>query len=1407
MSFCHLHTHSEYSMLDGAARIRELVRQAAILGMPALGITDHGVLYGLIDFYEACHDEGIKPILGCELYLARESRFSKLPGDDNPKTIQHMTVLARNEAGYRNLLKLATAASLEGLYYKPRIDAEILAEHAEGLIGTTGCLNGQVPRLILEGRVAEAREAAGRWREIFGAEHFFIELQNHGIADQEAVNRQLVEFSSELGIPLLATNDLHYTHRRDAEAHDVLLCIQTGATVDEPGRLRFEGNEFYLKSREEMEAALGHYPEALDRTLDVAEMCDVKLTFGDLKLPDFIPPDGSSLEEYLRKLANEGAKQRYGDPLPVEVRERLDYELRVICDMGFAGYFLIVSDVIRWAKGKGIRVGPGRGSASASCAMYCLGATGLDPLRFNLMFERFLNPERPEMPDIDTDFDERYRGEVIRYLRERYGEDRVAQIVTFCLEPKARVLTEDLTWIPVKELVPGDVLIGFDEHADPENPKRGRKYRRSTVVANEPTSLPAYKITTDKGDVIASAGHLWLLRGKTRSGKLRHRQGWIATEDLAPGDRICWFGYPWQTASDRDAGWLAGIFDGEGSFDGFRIELAQNDGLVLDRITKTLTGLGFEYTISSTDHDCKHVLLTGGLYASLRFFGMLRPERFAGAYGTALEGRRIHGRVTREAIVEKLEFLGEHEVWAIETTTKTLIAEGLLSHNSTIKGKSAIRDAARVLGYPYGMGDRLAKMFPRPLLGKDPALEDCFERSSDSKWSYAFTEAGELRGAYEEEPDARKVLDAARKLEGLRRQTGVHAAAVVVGRDPLVNHTALQRTDNDDIVTQYEMHGIEKLGLLKMDILGLGNLTVIDLTLELLRQRGTELDIDNVSLDDPRVFEMLQRGDSDGTFQLESEGMRRLLKSLEPDRFEDIVALIALYRPGPMQEIPNYIEGKHHPERITYPHPLLEDILRDTYGVIVYQEQVLQLMQRIAGYTPGEAYIVVKAIAKKIEKLMKEHETKFLDGAAQQGLSAGQARELWNLLLPFAGYSFNRAHSACYGLIAYQTAYLKAHHPVEYLSALLTSVRDSKDEKTKYLAAARKMGIEILPPDVNLSHSEFSPDPERSECVRFGLAGIRNVGEGVVDHILAARREGRFKDFFDFCWRVDTSVLNKRTVESLIKAGAFDMLEGHPRGGLLGVFEQTTEQIASARRKESEGYVSLFDDGSGTGGDRTLVGSDLKIPDVPLSKPVMLAYEKEMLGQYVTDHPLAGLEETLACQTDASLGALSEVDDGGIVSVAGIVNKLGKKFTRKGELMFIVELEDLEASCEVIVFPAVAEKAGDLVALDRVLKIRGRVDHKDDAPKLVALEVAEPDYAVLDNPVRIRVEAARCTPDLVADLKSVLQEYPGPKPVFLHLVADERETVLRLGSEFRVEPGNGCVDRLRLLLGAEAVTL
>jgi DNA polymerase III subunit alpha len=560
---------------------------------------------------------------------------------------------------------------------------------------------------------------------------------------------------------------------------------------------------------------------------------------------------------------------------------------------------------------------------------------------------------------------------------------------------------------------------------------------------------------------------------------------------------------------------------------------------------------------------------------------------------------------------------------------------------------------------------------------------------------------------------------------------------------------------------------------------------------------------------EPAPVEAEELPEEVGTPETASDRRRRILTSLRPDRFEDIVAVIALYRPGPMGEIPHYIEGKHHPSKVRFLHPSLEDILRDTHGVIVYQEQIIQILQRIAGYSPGEADIVRKAIGKKKEDLMKAHAPKFIDGAKAQGLTEDQARHLWDLIQPFAGYSFNRAHAACYGLVAYQTAYLKAHHPIEYMSALLTSVRDSKDDKTKYLAAARKMGVQVLAPDVNRSEAEFAPDPTEQEAIRFGLTGVRNVGEGAVEHILSSRRqEGVFSDFFDFCWRVDVSVLNKRIIESLIKAGAFDEM-GHTRGGLLEVFEQITEQISSARRKEKDGYVSLFDDPSAASGngERTLVGSSLTVPQTDLAKEVALAFEKEMLGQYVTDHPLLGLEQVLAAQTDTAILSLPERPDGAVVSVAGIVNKVGKKFTRKGELMLLVDLEDLEAGCEVIVFPAVAEKAAGLVEIDKVLWVKARVDHKEETPKLVALEIAEPDRDILDHPLRLTVDEKRCTPQFVDELKEVLREHPGSTPVFLHLRSEEKMTVLRLGSDLRVDPENGCVDRLRAMLGGEAVRI
>ena len=1146
-SFAHLHVHTEYSMLDGAARVDDLFAEAARMGMPALAMTDHGQLFGAVDFYLAGRKHGVKSILGVEAYLAPGSRFEK-QRRDAAEPYTHLTLLAENQTGYANLLRLVSLASLEGYFYKPRMDRELFQHYHEGLIASSGCLGSEVNQRLLKGDREGARATLAEFRDLFGADNYYVELHEHGLPEQRRVNPELIALARDLGLPLLATNDLHYIHKADAGPHGVLLCIQTGAVLADPKRLKFDAEEFYLKSPAEMRALFADHPEACDNTLEVAERCNVELQFGGNLLPHFDVPDGHTLESWLRVEVERGAAERYGQPLPPAVRDRLDYELQVIDQLGFAGYFLIVADLCRHAREHGIRVGPGRGSAAGSCVSYCLRVTDLDPLAYGLMFERFLNPGRNEMPDIDLDFDERRRGDMIRYATEKYGADHVAQIVTF----------------------------------------------------------------------------------------------------------------------------------------------------------------------------------------------------------------------------------------------------------STIKAKQAIRDSARVLGFPYKLGDDLAKMMPPPVLGKERSLTEAYKLST------------ELRAARDNDPDAGRVLDTAAGLEGLRRQWGVHAAAVVISRDPLIEQVPIMRREADGaIITQYEMNGVARLGLLKMDFLGLRNLTVLDDTLAHLRARGVDLDLDALPTDDGATFGMLQAGDSDGVFQMESEGMRRLLRQLRPDRFEDIVALIALYRPGPMDEIPKYIAGKRDPSQISHLHPLMEEITADTNGVLVYQEQIITLLQRVAGYNAGEADLVRKAIGKKIESLMRKEEPRFLAGCRDKGLTDEQARELWRLIQPFAGYSFNRAHAAGYGLVTWQTAYLKAHHPVEYMAALLTSVKDDKDARPKYLGSCRRMGITVLPPDVNDSDSDFTPAPAAEEgkppAIRYGLSAVRNVGEQVVEGIIAARHDkGRFTDFFDFAEKVDASVLNKRVVESLIKAGAFDSF-GHSRKGLLEIHDKHIDDVLARKRAEASGQFSLFG-GLGEGASSSVAHPLPAIGGEDWDKPQRLAFEKEMLGQYVSDHPLLGLEHVLEREADTSLSSLADRSDGATVTVAGILAKLVKKFTKRGETYVVAELEDLDGAAECIFFPQVYQQHLTLLAQDAVVVVRARVDGRDETPKLVAMEARAPN---LDDPgtmpIIVELEARACTDMTVNQLKRILGSHRGRSPVNLQIRGAHSTMVVRLGDDFRVDPRNGLYAEIKAEFGPDAL--
>jgi DNA polymerase-3 subunit alpha len=1149
--FVHLHTHTEYSLLDGASRIGDLFARAAELGMPALAMTDHGAMFGALNFYEAGRATGVKPIIGVEAYVAPGSRFERAPGESEEK-YRHLTVLAKDQRGYENLLRLVTDAHLEGFYHRPRVDKKLLAERAEGLIALSGCLASEVSQLVLTGQEKKAAEVAGTYRDVFGAGNFFIELQDHGLSEQRQILPGLLQVAEWADLPVVATNDLHYTERDDAKPHDVLLCIQQQKLQTDTNRLRFDTDQFYLKTPAEMRSLFAGVPTACDNTLMIAEMCDLHFEHGELHLPRFEPPEGMALETYLRRLVYEGAAHRYGTVSP-EIRERIDHELGVIVGMGFAGYFLIVWDLIRFARDNGIRVGPGRGSAAGSVVSYCLRITDLDPLRYGLIFERFLNPERKQMPDIDMDFDERRRDEVIRYVAAKYGSDHVAQIITF----------------------------------------------------------------------------------------------------------------------------------------------------------------------------------------------------------------------------------------------------------QTIKGKQGIRDAARVLGFPASLGDRLCKMYPPAVLGREKPIED------------ALKESPELRDAYEREPEAREIVDTAKALEGLRREDSVHAAGVVIGDRPLVNYLPLKlskdsRDDSRRIVTQFDMHGVEKLGLLKMDFLGLRNLSVIEDTLALLRRKGVELDIDHVTLDDQDVYGMLRRADTTGVFQMESPGLRQLIQLLAPDRFEDLMALVALYRPGPLNTGMHieYAERKHGRRTVTFPHPDVAEALEGTYGVMVYQEQIMQIAVRMAGYTMGQADTLRKVMAKKKRELIGAERERFAAGCAVQGHPERLAKELFDLIEPFADYGFPAAHACAYGFIAYQTAYLKHHHPVEYMSAILTSVKDDKDRKPYYLNACRLMGIEVLPPDVNESEFDFAPAPGEAARIRYGLSAIRNVGDGAVAQIIEARQsKGAFTGFADFCRKVDPSVLTRKVLESLVYAGAFDSM-GYARRALVESQEKVSAPIVAERKAEAAGQFSLFGGGDAAAGEideSVLVGEEF-------DKRALLRLEKEMLGQFVTDHPLLEIKDRLATQTDIEIPEVTALGDGDVVVVGGIVGAVQRKYTKSGDPYAVFRLEDLAGAVAVVAFPNVYADVAPLVESDSILLVKGKIDLRGRELQLRAVEIREPDLGgrgpspSTAGTLVVDVPAATCTNALIAKLKELLGAHAGSTPVTVRFLTSQGVTPLGVGS-YRVEPGAGLLSELRTLLGRDAARL
>jgi DNA polymerase-3 subunit alpha len=1167
-SFVHLHVHTEYSMLDGAARVGELMDAAVELGMPAMAMTDHGNVFGAYDFYAKARDRGVKPIIGTEAYLTPGTdrrdrtrvRWANGGEDDvsGGGAYTHMTMLAESTAGMHNLFRLSSLASMEGFYFKPRMDRELLQTYAAGIIATTGCPSSEIQTLLRIGRFDDAVRAASDYRDIFGKDSYFCELMDHGIGIERRAHADLLRLAKTLDLPLVATNDLHYTRKADAEAHAALLCVQSGSTLADPNRFKFDADDFYVKSAQEMRELWRDHPSACDNTLLIAERCDVTFNENANLMPRFDVPEGESEESWLVKEVEHGLHRRYPLGISEEVRKQAEYEVSVILQMGFPSYFLVVADFIGWAKEQGIRVGPGRGSAAGSIVAYALGITDLDPLEHGLLFERFLNPERVSMPDIDIDFDERRRGDVIRYVTEKYGEERVAQIVTY----------------------------------------------------------------------------------------------------------------------------------------------------------------------------------------------------------------------------------------------------------GTIKAKQAIKDASRVLGYPYALGDRVTKVMPPSVMGKDITLGGIFDEKDKR-----FSEATEFRGLYESDADVKRVVDTARGLENLKRQWGVHAAGVIMSSEPLIDHIPIMRRDQDGaIITQFDYPTCEKLGLLKMDFLGLRNLTVLDDALANIEaNRGETIVLEELGLDDPAAYELLSRGDTLGVFQLDGGPMRALLRSMSPDNFEDISAVLALYRPGPMGANAHYdyADRKNGRKPVTAIHRELEEplaeILGDTYGVIVYQEQVMAIAQQLAGYSLGQADLLRRAMGKKKKEVLDKEFVPFSEGMRVRGYSDSAIKTLWDILVPFADYAFNKAHTAGYGLVSYWTAFLKANYPAEYMAALLTSVRDDKDKSALYLHECRRMGIKVLPPDVNDSDANYTP---RGSDIRFGLAAIRNVGENVVGAVVSARRaKGRFADFPDFLAKVDQVVCNKRVIESLVKAGAFDSL-GHTRRGLVAVHAEAVDAVLETKRAEAIGQFDLF--GSSEDAETQGFGVDLTIPVGEWDKSTLLAHEREMLGLYVSDHPLFGVEHVLAASVDCSVAEVMadvERSDGSILSIGGLVTGLQRKVTKQGNAWAIATIEDLEGAIEVMFFPSAYQVAAHQLLEDRIVVVRGRLDRREDVPKLVAMEMSVPDLDAEEQrgPVVISLPVARCVPPVVDRLKEVLAAHPGVVEVHLALLTGTRTTVMRLDDRLRVSPTPALFGDIKALLGQSSV--
>ena len=1178
MAFTHLHLHTEYSLLDGACRIEKLLDKAKEMGQTSVAITDHGVMYGVIDFYKAAKARGIKPIIGCEIYIAKRGMTDKVHGIDNEN--RHLVLLCKNEVGYRNLVAIVSKAWTDGFYNKPRADFDLLRAHSEGLIALSACLAGEIPRALAVGAYDAAKEAAERYRDIFGPGNFYLELQNHGLQDQAYVNPQLIRLSRETGIPLVVTNDCHYIEKEDTKMHHILICIQTNRTIEDEDVLEFGSDEFYFKSEEEMRALFPDCPEAADNTQVIADQCNLEFEFGHTKLPRFDTPDGSDNREYFRRMCYEGLYRHYGEHPDQSIIDRLEYEISTIDTMGYVNYYLIVYDFIRQAKSMGIPVGPGRGSGVGSLAAYCIGITGVDPLRYDLLFERFLNPERVSMPDFDVDFSDERRQEIIEYVVDKYGADHVAQIVTF----------------------------------------------------------------------------------------------------------------------------------------------------------------------------------------------------------------------------------------------------------GTMAARLAIRDVGRAMAIPYNVCDTVAKLVPMELnMTLDHALESVTE----------------LRDKYESDEQVRELIDMARKIEGMPRHTSTHAAGVVITDRPVVDYVPLSMND-DAVVTQYTMTAIEELGLLKMDFLGLRNLSVIDHAEQMIGRHTPGFRVENMPEDDPKVFEMITSGATEGVFQFESAGMRRVIMQSEPESIEDLIAVISLYRPGPMKFIPTYIENRKHPEKITYRHPRLSKILDVTYGCIIYQEQVMRIFRELAGYSLGRADIVRRAMSKKKHKVMEEEREYFIhglrrddgtveiEGCVARGVDERTAEIIYDEMESFASYAFNKSHAAAYAVVAYRTAYLKYYYPKEYMAALLTSVLGSSGKVAAYMEECARIGIPVLPPHVNESDTGFSVS---EDSIRFGLLAIKNLGRGVIQRMLLEReRGGKFRSFYDFCKRMQGRDLNRRAVESLIRCGAFDGLGNNRREMLLAV-TPVLESLDADKRKNIEGQIGLFDLG---GEERTDTYQMPKAEEFPQAE--LLAMEKEVTGMYLSGHPMAPYAEVyrrdLVARTDeiaqSAAGESDKYSDEQYVDVLAIVSDVKRKVTKSGANMAFVTLEDIYGSIEALVFPKVLERSADLLTPGSAVKAHGRISFTEEKdPKLVCEYFSAPysPEAMLAQgardgqsaapagggkaPVQIRgyntayrglyLRVPSMNDPLCRKALQYVEVFDGVTDLYLYAL-DEKKLV-RAPARYRVAVNYALVAALKRLLGEENVAL